>query len=99
MTDTVVVRAPGVAGYGRHAAPPAAYGPSDVHRLFPVSPVGSGPAELPESGDAPTETIGHAARPENVAARNTGTGDRSSDGAPMTTSGFWARLRSLSMAA
>ena len=76
---TVVVRTPGAAGYGRHAAPPSAYGPADVHRLLPAlpgparEPVGSAHALLEEAGP--------------VAAAGGGAGRQ-----PVRTAGFWARL-------
>lgn len=91
---TVVFRSPGAAAYGRPAAPLSAYGPSDVHRLLPVPPTGSGAMEQADSGDALVEVEDSAAPTEVLA-----TGDRSLDELSMKTTGFWARLRPLPRAA
>lgn len=91
---TVVLRTAGAAGYGRHAAPPSAYGPADVHRLLPVPPIASGAPERADSGDDLGEAMDHAVQAEVV-----GTGDRSSDEESTKTTGFWARLRLLPKAA
>ncbi|MCF6508443.1 hypothetical protein E9549_13645 [Blastococcus sp. MG754426] len=37
MSATTPFRTGSAESYGRHAAPPSAYGPADVHRLPPVS--------------------------------------------------------------
>lgn len=98
MSATVVVRSTGVEGYGRHAAPPSAYGPSDIHRLLPVSPAGSG-AERVDGGDAPVETVDSAVPSESAAAVAVGAGDQPSAEVPATATGFWTRLRLLPRAA
>lgn len=95
MSATVVLRSSGAAGYGRHAAPPSAYGPADVHRLLPVPPSGPPAGEQADSEDAPVETIIHAAGSEDVAAGDDGAGEPSADEASLTATGFWARLHLL----
>ena len=95
MSATAVFRSPGTAGYGRHAAPLSAYGPSDVGRLLPVPPIRSRTVERADSGDAPVTVVDDAVRSEDVAGGGVDAGDRSSDEASMKTTGFWARLRLL----
>lgn len=92
MSATVVFRGPGTAGYGRHAAPLSAYGPSDVRRLLPVSPIDSRATEWADSGDALEEVIDFAV-PAEVVAEVGVTGDRSSGEVSLKATGFWARLR------
>ncbi|CCG01312.1 hypothetical protein [Blastococcus saxobsidens] len=99
MSVTVVLRGPEAAGYGRHAAPLSAYGPSDVHRVLPVSPTGSRVPEQTDSGDALVEVIDSAGRAEVAVAGGVVAGARSSGEVSMKTTGFWARLRLLPKAA
>jgi hypothetical protein len=93
MSVTVVLRSPGGAGYGRHAAPPSAYGPADVHRLLPVSPTGPWDPERADHAVPPVEAIDRAVPPGAVAAEDVGTGAPSSGEASTKATGFWARLR------
>lgn len=95
MSATVVFRISRGAGYGRHAAPPSAYGPSDVHRLLPVPPTGIPEAQQDESADMLVEEVDSADQDEVVAAGGVGTGDRPSGDDSTKTTGFWARLRLL----
>ncbi|WP_456599854.1 hypothetical protein [Blastococcus sp. SYSU DS0616] len=91
MSATVVLRSSGAESYGRHAAPPSAYGPADVHRLAPVPPPRLRPAVQAGAEDPAGAAADDAAEPE---AR-----DRSSREGSMTSIGFWARLRLLPKAA
>ena len=99
MSATVMLRSPEAAGYGRHAAPLSAYGPSDVCRLLPVPPMDAPVTEPAEAGDAPVEAIDSAVRPAVDAAGGDGSVARSSDDVRMKAKGFWARLRLLPKAA
>ncbi|WP_346621229.1 hypothetical protein [Blastococcus montanus] len=97
MTATVALCSPEVVGYGRHAAPPSAYGPAELARLIPVSHTGA--AAHAESGDAPVVVLEPAAPTEAGGKAGIDTGARS-PGEPSTRStGFWARLRLLPAAA
>lgn len=86
MSETLVFRTPGASGYGRHAAPPAAYGPADVHRVLPAPPVRPAAVEQAGSAEARTEVVQLVARPEIA-------GSEDSDDESVKTTGFWARLR------
>ena len=90
-----MVRRTGAAGYGRHAAPLSDYGPSDVHRLLPVSPTGSRAPQPADSGDAPAQTGDPAGHAQDITADGIGTDDPPSGEASMKSTGFWARLRLL----
>ncbi|SEL64643.1 hypothetical protein SAMN04515665_11639 [Blastococcus sp. DSM 46786] len=83
MSGTVSFRTGSAESYGRHAAPPSAYGPADVHRLPPVSRTRLRVAEQVEAADRAEEDTAAAtpARTEREAA--------------VSSSGFWARLRLL----
>ena len=91
MSATVVFRSSGAESYGRHAAPPSAYGPADIHRLAPVPPSRLRPVEQ----DGPEDPAGEAADDAVEAVA----GARSSHEASMASTGFWARLRLLPRAA
>ncbi|TYP87219.1 hypothetical protein BD833_107159 [Blastococcus xanthinilyticus] len=68
--ETIVVRDPGAAGYGRHAAPASAYGPADVHRLLPVPPSAPRAAVRPAgSGTGPRPSEAVPARTTGLLAR------------------------------
>ncbi|MGY2002809.1 hypothetical protein [Blastococcus sp. SYSU DS1024] len=95
MSATVVRRGSDAESYGRHAAPPSAYGPADVHRLPPVAPSRLRPVEWVDGGDAAVDAIDDAVVAEAVAA----TGARSSGEVPARATGFLARLRLLPRAA
>jgi hypothetical protein len=99
MSTTVVVRSREVAGYGRHAAPLSAYGPSDVHRLLPAPPSGSREAERADPEDALVEVVGHAVRADVVAVAEDAIGGRSSGDSSKKPRGFWPRLHLLPKAA
>jgi hypothetical protein len=96
---TEVLGSPGAAGYGRHAAPPSAYGPSDLHRLVPVPPIRSRGAERAPPGDALVNVVNHAVQAEVDAAADVGTDARSSGEVSTGAANFWARLRLLPRAA
>lgn len=81
MSATTPFRTGSAESYGRHAAPPSAYGPADVHRLPPVSLTRLRAAE--EAGDDVEQAAPARAERE----------------APVSSSGFWARLRLLPKAA
>lgn len=98
MSATVFLRSLEVAGYGRHAAPPSAYGPADVHRLLPVPSTGS-PAKPADAEDTLVELVDHAVRAEVVATADVATGAQSSGEEATKPTGFWARLRLLPKAA
>ncbi|MGY1723822.1 hypothetical protein [Blastococcus sp. SYSU DS0533] len=83
VSATVSFRTGSAESYGRHAAPPSAYGPADVHRLAPVSRTRLRAAEEGEIADAAEEAAPARAERE----------------APVSSSGFWARLRLLPRAA
>lgn len=97
MSGTVLI-GPAVVAYGRHAAPPSAYGPSDVHRLLPVSPVAW--QEVPRDGadDEPVE-FDHSAPlaavveldPPAVVADGDGPARRAHQAAGRAA-GLWSRL-------
>ncbi|MGY2083223.1 hypothetical protein [Blastococcus sp. SYSU DS0539] len=91
MSVATVLHDPEVVAYGRHAAPPSAYGPSDAHRLLPVAPPGYRPARI-DAEDAPVAVPVRAVG-ELVAAGDDGDGGRSAGEEPTRTTGFWARLR------
>ncbi|MGY1834606.1 hypothetical protein ACI79P_05805 [Blastococcus sp. SYSU DS0510] len=88
--DTLVRRSAEAAAYGRHAAPPSAYGPADVHRLLPVP--AADPAADPAAARADDEVAPMPAdRPVRVHADE----DRSADTGTSRATGFLARLRLL----
>lgn len=93
MSATAVVRGPEVMRYGRHAAPPSAYGPADVHRLLPVPSTGSRATEPDDAEDARVEVSGDASRAEVVAPADRGAAPASPGEAFTKGAGFWARLR------
>ncbi|WP_347058993.1 hypothetical protein ABC795_01215 [Blastococcus sp. HT6-30] len=93
MGVTVLFRSAGAAGYGRHAAPPSAYGPSDLHRLLPEPPTVCPATEETDFEKPPVEAIDDAVEAELVAAGGVDSGDRSADEVSTKTTGFWARLR------
>lgn len=98
MNATVVI-GPVAVGHGRHAAPPSAYGPTDVHRLHPAPRVGAGGVQ---SKDAESQLVDYSARaiPAAVDVTTSGGCDSagSSEEASAKSTGFWARLRHLSKA-
>jgi hypothetical protein len=96
MSATDVRRTPGAAEYGRHAAPPSAYGPSDIHRLLPAAPIGARARRRTGSGDAPVEVVDFAVRAE--VAPSDGADDRTT-GEVSRSTGLLARLRLLPRAA
>ena len=93
-----VLRGLGVAGYGRHAAPASAYGPSDIHRLLPAAPPARRP-ERPGAEGTPAAAPVRALRDEADGGYDGGSGSGSSDESPTRTTGFLARLRLLPRAA
>lgn len=98
VSATAVLRSLDVVGYGRHAAPASAYGPADVHRLLPGSPLDS-PVEPAGPEDAPVAVSDHAVPDEVVDAAADGAAARSSDELLTRATGFLARLRLLPRAA
>ncbi|MCF6745183.1 hypothetical protein E9529_13045 [Blastococcus sp. KM273128] len=85
MSATTPFRTGSAESYGRHAAPPSAYGPADVHRLPPVSRTRLRVADEAEADVADDAEEAVPARAEREA--------------PVSSSGFWARLRLLPKAA
>lgn len=88
MSATVSFRTGSAESYGRHAAPPSAYGPADVHRLPPASSTRLRVAEEAEHEEAGAADVEEEAAPA-----------RAEREAPVSSSGFWARLRLLPKAA
>jgi hypothetical protein len=113
--DATTVIGPEAISYGRHAAPPSAYGPSDVHRVLPEASVRAwhlhaDDGSTPAADQAVVVEVHLAAVPDvELAVPDVEYGTPDVEGAGPDVEGpdpdhgekkrFWARLRLLPNAA
>lgn len=94
MNTTVVIGSL-TASYGRHAAPPSAYGPADFHRLHPAPRIDSRQVQPDDAESAQVDQADSAVVAFDVAAVDHRGAALSSDDASEKPTSLWRRLRRL----